>query len=367
MMSAAPHHRSSRSNNLWLSAGIALGIHLAFLGTLIALIELDVVGGAGFSVVSTAEAAGTKAPEEQEQKELEETCLANARLAAFARGAMCLAPFTPAGQLPKCLEDSEIRMFMELSSCRAQRGVIADIAQLQVVEPKAAEKLPQIEAEQLIEELKQLDKPPPPLPQPQPQPQPQQQPPPPPPPPPQQPKTRPQQVVETVKPNTEQAPDNARFLSEHNIKVDNQKVNRGARNEPMVAKAKPEELTAKKDPSKEENAIAKPPPEMAPGKNEKAPENPGKLSMRKPGVQTPSQQQQDAKTKGVLDPDRPLAMDGYRPRPGQGEVSQEKKERGELPTPGENGAGGGTPPMPNLKTSKDQLERALGGGSVDHL
>jgi TonB family protein len=256
---------------------------------------------------------------------------------------------------------------MELSSCRAQRGVIADIAQLQVVEPKAAEKLPQIDAEQLIEELKQLDKPPPPLPQPQPQPQPQQQPPPPPPPPPQQPKTRPQQVVETVKPNTEQAPDNARFLSEHNIKVDKQKVNRGARNEPMVAKAKPEELTAKKDPSKEENAIAKPPPEMAPGKNEKAPENPGKLSMRKPGVQTPSQQQQDAKTKGVLDPDRPLAMDGYRPRPGQGEVSQEKKERGELPTPGENGAGGGTPPMPNLKPSKDQLERALGGGSVDHL
>ena len=34
---------------------------------------------------------------------------------------------------------------------------------------------------------------------------------------------------------------------------------------------------------------------------------------------------------------------------------------------GQNGAGGGAPDVPNLKPSQDVLERALGGGNVDHL
>jgi hypothetical protein len=78
-----------------------------------------------------------------------------------------------------------------------------------------------------------------------------------------------------VKPNTEQAPDNARFLSEHDIKVEKQKVARGARNEPMVAKSKPAELTAKQDPPKEDPSMGKPPDKR---QNPKAPENPTTLT-----------------------------------------------------------------------------------------
>ena len=36
-------------------------------------------------------------------------------------------------------------------------------------------------------------------------------------------------------------------------------------------------------------------------------------------------------------------------------------------TKGQSGAGGGAPRVPNLKPTKEVLERALGGGSVDHL
>ncbi|MCW5808841.1 MAG: TonB C-terminal domain-containing protein [Deltaproteobacteria bacterium] len=359
-----PHHRVSKTA-LYTAAGISVAFHVAVIAVIVVLLtgDGDGLGGSGFGVVS-AQAANTKAA--AEIAELEDRCIANAILAASARGALCLAPFEPNGRVPDCADDVQMRMFMEMSSCRARLDNPTDIAQLAMVEPKQAEKLPQIDAEQLLDEMKQQEKqqPPPPLPQPQVQ----QQPPPPPPPPPPAAKVRPQQVVETVKPNTEQEPNDARFLSEHNIKVDKQKVSRGARNEPMVAKAKPEELTPKKDPSKEENSVKEQPPEMAPGKNEKAPETPGKLSMRKAGAQSPAEQAQEMKTKGAQDPDRgPLALDGYRPRRGNAEIEQLKREAGEVSKQGQNGAGGGTPPMPNLKPSKDQLERALGGGSVDHL
>jgi TonB family protein len=62
----------------------------------------------------------------------------------------------------------------------------------------------------------------------------------------------------------------------------------------------------------------------------------------------------------------PLAFDGYVPKKGQGAFEQPQRDRSEIPR-GQNGAGGGAPDVPNLKPTNDVLERALGGGNVDHL
>jgi len=50
----------------------------------------------------------------------------------------------------------------------------------------------------------------------------------------------------------------------------------------------------------------------------------------------------------------------------RGGVEQQRRERSELPR-GQSGAGGGAPEVLNLKPSQDVLERAIGGGNVDHL
>jgi TonB family protein len=170
-----------------------------------------------------------------------------------------------------------------------------------------------------------------------------------------------------VKPNDDKEPDNARFLAEYNTKVEKQKVARGARNEPMVAKSKPEELTPKKDP-KEDPSVEKLQEPKPPGKNEKAPDAKGTLSMRAPGAPTPpSEAPQESKVRGsTTGPKTPIVSDGFVPRRGDGAVEQQRRDPGEL-TKGQGGAGGGAPQVPDLKESKDVLERIAGGGSVDHL
>ena len=176
---------------------------------------------------------------------------------------------------------------------------------------------------------------------------------------------KPSQVVETVKPNDEKDPDNARFLAEYSTRVEKEKVARGARNEPLVAKSKPEDLAVKKDP-KEDPSVAKL-QEKPVGKNEKAPDVPGTLSMRTPGVPQPNEQPQDQKTRGNQTGSKnPVVSDGFVPRRGDGAVEQQRRDPGEL-TKGQGGAGGGAPQVPDLKESKDVLERIAGGGSVDHL
>jgi TonB family protein len=89
--------------------------------------------------------------------------------------------------------------------------------------------------------------------------------------------------------------------------------------------------------------------------------------MRAAGAQTPAETQQDAKTRGASTGGvGPIAMDGIAPRKGDGSFEQQRRDRSEIPK-GQNGAGGGAPDVPNLKPSQEVLERALGGGSVDHL
>ncbi|HEU0030023.1 MAG TPA: TonB family protein [Kofleriaceae bacterium] len=320
---------------------------------------LGAANGMGLGFVSGFASDGAVRHEE-EVADLETKCSGDVLLATTARAAGCLAPWK--SDAAQCLEDIEMMMWMDMSACRVESGATTPIA-MAMLEPKQTEKLTPIDPEPLLEEMKQ--QPPEPKPMPQPQPQQQQQPPPPPPPPPPQVQRRPQQIVETAKPDQEKEPENARFLAEHNTSVEKQKVARGARNEEMIAKSKPEDLKATLKP-KDDPSMQKP-PDQDPGKNPKAPPVPGSLAMRQPGAPAPSQVAQDQRTKGANnDAKGPIVSDGFIPRRGDAAIEQQRHDPGEL-TKGQGGAGGGQPQVPNLKPTQDQLERALGGGSVDHL
>ncbi|HLL21596.1 MAG TPA: TonB family protein [Kofleriaceae bacterium] len=326
-------------------------LHAGFLGTVSAFgVELT---GQGFSTKASTDLAAL-----DPDIELQTTCSGDALLATGARAVMCLAPWR--GDVEGCVDDVPMNLWMDLSSCRGTSDAVAAVA---MITPREAAKLTPIDPEPLLDELQ----PPPEEPKPQqpvPPPKPENQPPPPPPPPQQQ---RPMntQIVETAKQNQE-TPNNARFLSENDIKVDKQTVARGARNEPMVAKSKPEEL-AVKDTPKDDPSVAKQPDPKPEGKNEKAPEAPGKLSMRAPGAIQPNEAPQDQKTRGAATGGQnPIVSDGFVPRRGDGAVEQQRRDPGEL-TKGQGGAGGGAPPVPDLKENKEVLERIAGGGSVDHL
>ncbi|NVB84095.1 MAG: TonB family protein [Kofleriaceae bacterium] len=311
-------------------------------------LDINVIGE-GFS---------TRPGKPAEIVDLKSTCTGDALLAGSARFTMCFAPWR--SDTDACLERADLDMRIDLSSCVAVRDALA-VSEISMLEPKQAEKVTPIDPEPLIEAMKQPEKQPPPPELKELLAQQQQKAPTPPPPP--QPK-RPMQVVETVKPSAEKEPENARFLAEYNSSTDKQKVSRGAVKEPMVAKAKPEELTPKENPKEVEQA--KQEPDRAKGMNKQAPDVPGTLSMRDPGAQKPAEVQQDAKSVGTANGETgPLAFDGFMPRRGTGAFEQERKERSEIPK-GQNGAGGGAPDL-DLKPSQDVLERALGGGSVDHL
>ncbi|TMQ08029.1 MAG: TonB C-terminal domain-containing protein [Deltaproteobacteria bacterium] len=336
----------------WVAVAIALVVHGAILGTVHAF---------GLSIITEGLVGRgpAKPSADADDAELKATCFNDAVFAISGRAAMCLAPWVH--DVDQCLSDAQMSLWLDLSSCQGRADPGTAIA---MVEAKAVERLKPIDPEKLLEELRQdpLMQPPPPPPPPPPQPAMAQAAPPPPPPPPE----RPRQVIETVKPNQEKEPENTRFLAEYNTSAEKQKVSRGARNEPMVAKAKPEELTPKKD-AKEDPSVKQKQPDRVIGRNEQAPDVPGKLSMRNPGALFPAQKEQDAKTRGAQNGAVPTSVaDGYTQRKGDGAVEQERRERSEIPR-GQNGAGGGAPEVPNLKPNQEVLERALGGGSVDHL
>lgn len=329
-------------------------VHSALIGT-VSAVGLSIGGGGmGASFAGAAEkeiAAGELEPD------LKASCTGNVVLATGARYAMCLAPWN--GDVEGCGSDTMMSMWMDLSACSAGESIAT--APVSVLSPRQLEKIAAIDPEKLVDEAmqKELAKVEPPMPPP-PVPQPQAQPKPPAPPPP----ARPAQVVETVKPNTEKEPVNARFLSENNVEVKEQKVARGTAQEPLVAKSKPAELAPKPD-AKE--ASVKELTEKDKGKNEKAPEVPGLLAMRPPGTPSPSEAPQEARAKGLTSGEKgPLVADGFIPRYGDGAIEQAKRNPGEV-APGQSGAGGGAPQVPNLKPSAEVLERIAGGGSVDHL
>jgi TonB family protein len=345
--------RRVREPRTWPSLVAALAVHGAIYGTVNVL---------GLSLIGTgAHSAAATRPEPAEDVDLKTSCFDNVVFATSGRTAMCLAPWV--GNVDDCLSDAQMSLWIDLSSCQARNDPGTAVT---MVDQKAFERVRPIDPEKLLEEMLRETKPepPPPLKAPQPSaavtaPQP-----PPPPPPPQQLQ---QQVVETAKPKDEKEPENARFLAEYNTSVDKQKVARGARNEPMVARSKPAELAAKEKP-KDEPSIKKQDRDRPIGANEKAPDVPGRLSMRNPGALFPAETEQEAKKKGSTmgSTAKVASADGYQARKGDGAVDQERRERSEIPR-GQAGAGGGAPDVPNLKPTEEVLERALGGGSVDRL
>jgi TonB family protein len=88
--------------------------------------------------------------------------------------------------------------------------------------------------------------------------------------------------------------------------------------------------------------------------------------MRNPGAQSPAEAEQEAKVRGSATGVNGTMSDGYLARKGDAAIEQKRHERSEQQR-GQGGAGGGAPQVPNLKPTEDVLERALGGGSVDHL
>jgi TonB family protein len=171
------------------------------------------------------------------------------------------------------------------------------------------------------------------------------------------------QVIEIAKPTVALAPDHARFVSEYDNKVEREMVARGSNREDIVAKSKPADLEVKDNP-REATAAARP-PDVA-GTNPDAPRAPGLMRMRAPGASDPAEAPQEAHQKGLLGGlDLPIG-DGMRGRRGDGFITSEERRVSDQPR-GEDGGGGGTPPVPNLRPSDDVLERAVGGGNVDHL
>ncbi len=354
MPTALRTRRRVREPRTWPSLVAALAVHGAIFGA-VNLLGLSIIGTGGPS------AAATRPQPPPEDVELKASCFDNAVFATSGRTAMCLAPWV--GSVDDCLNDAQMSLWIDLSSCQARNDPGTAVT---MVEPRAMERLKPIDPERLLDEVKQQQvKPAPPPPQLPPPPAASRAPQPPPPPPPQQ--QLPPQVVETAKPNEEKEPENARFLAEYNTSVEKQKVARGARNEPMVAKSKPAELTPTDKP-RDDPSVQKHDPDRQVGNNEKAPDVPGRLSMRNPGALFPAQTEQEAKKRGATTgTDAKVASaDGYQARKGDGAIEQERHERSEIPR-GQAGAGGGVPDVPNLKPSEEVLERALGGGSVDRL
>jgi len=352
-MLTAHHHRRVRRSTIWIAVLAALLVHGTILGTVQAL-GISMVGD-GLHAASHAGAAVA------DDVELKVTCLGDVVFATSGRTAMCFAPWID--DVDQCLADTQMSLWMDLSSCQARNDPRTAIT---MVEQKTVDKLTPIDPERLLDEVKPVPRPVPPPPPPSLQAQAEPPPPPPPAPPPPPNPPRPQQVIETVKPTDEKEPENARFLSEYNTSVEKQKVARGARNEAMVAKAKPEELTPTPRP-KDEPAVKQQEPDRMVGKTEHAPDVPGHLSMRTPGATSPAEAEQEAKVRGsTTGAAGTMVADGYVARKGAAALEQERRERTELPR-GQGGAGGGAPRAPNLNPTEDVLERALGGGSVDHL
>lgn len=357
--------RAGTRGTIAIGFGFALVVH-AFLILLLATTDLfdrapRAIGSRGAGTALATGAAGG----ELDDPDLAAGCAADVALAASARTLLCFAPWQDGAARPTCLHDAEVQGYMDLSGCSAANEPSTAVA---MIDPKTLaqiEKQKPLDAEQLLDEIKppDPDKPTPPPPTPQLQVQPPTPPPPPPPPAVQ----RPHQVVETAKPDHEdKEPEDARYLAEYNTRADKQKVARGAADEKMVAKSKPKELKATDKP-KDDPAV-KQVSEAPPGKRPDAPPTPGTLSMRRPGPNAPqAREPQDQKTRGSTSGARgPEVADGYLQRRGNGAIEQERHQREEQPR-GDNGGGGGAPPIPNLRPTREQLERIVGGGNVDHV
>ena len=290
---------------------------------------------------------------------LDPSCDGEAVLRAAARAAYCTTPFVD--DAGACLDQVEIKLQTDFILCHVDE--LAMLPPVEVLDAKQLERLEisPIDAEPLLEpltpeEMQRFEE--------------KKQEvaaaaPPPPPPPPQAAPPVQAQVIETVKPSNEEAPDQARFLAEFDSKADEQKVARGSKHEEIAKAPDPEELKATKNP-KPANQPEPAPPENEIGKSEDAPKTPGALSMRKPGTPAPGEVAQEKKIAGDAGGSDAPTGDGIARKRGDGSISQDERKPVEV-AEGDGGAGGGSTRAPNLRPDDETLERLVGGGSVDHV
>jgi TonB family protein len=284
-----------------------------------------------------------------------ESCVTDLLAGAAARALYCSSPLA-ADDCGQHLA-SDVRIGLDLCERKDEPVAVAlmDDRWINRIEPAPLETL-------------LAPEPVPPPPQPPPviakvEPVPQQQQPPPPPPPDQS-----AQIIETVKPENEQAPDRARFISEYDTRVEKETVARGAVDEEMVQRPGPKELESREKVT-EEPAVKEPvlPDEVASEDTEtEGPPSEGELAMRKPGPDERREAQESATAGDLRGVDAPGNQLGVQPRKGDG---PENRRRIEAVDPGRDGVGrkGGKKKVPDLRPSEDLLARVVGGGSVDHL
>lgn len=354
MTRSGPTSRRKRANTALLTlAGVSIAGHAA----VIAFVQVDTPKFEGVlpnRVLKATECVGASCP-----RELETSCEADMALAAGARLALCPSPF---GDRDGCAKKVLARLELDLYQCHedpAMAGLgkqpVEEIAEELLPKPlmpdvkpvddiQAAELIEKEVADKIEQAQKEVQK-----------------------------RDLAGQIVEITRPQVEMAPDQARYLSEFDSRTEKQTVARGS-TEAMVERPAPRELppTADKNPDKEATAPDKKPEPSTSASTSKAPGQPGPgtspstLAMRPPG--SPNETPAPPKlAPGKNTGDKVATADGIAPRAGQGGLWT--RATGREPPGGSEAPGGGEgpKPTPTLRPSEDLLERAVGGGSVDHI
>jgi len=279
------------------------------------------------------------------------SCESDAALTTSARLGVCASPFRTGGGAGVCARDALKQLEVDLVRCRSGPEEVAvqlvDLDKLDIkpkplmpdVEPVddivAAELIEKAAAEKLEEAQKDLARADPTA-----------------------------QIVEITRPKTEKVPENARYLSEFDSSVEKQTVARGS-TEKMVERPAPRDLpaTARENPDKMPPRQTRAEPDRAEGPADV----PSRLSMRGPG-EVGNIPRVDPRTPGDREGEKVATADGMATQAGEGGRLGHMIETG---TPGGTAdrLPGGGPQVnpPNLRPTEDLLERAVGGGSVDHV
>ena len=333
---------------------------------------------------------GARPPEPAPAEELSPRaeCAIEALLSAGARAALCRVPHL--GEGIRCADDPVRDLELALAQCRGRDGperlMAEDATQLAQVDPEdlpdleaASRELPDLEEEAAEDSEEDREQPPP--------------------------IDRSAQVVETPESTaTDERPDDARFLAEHDSVVDEEQVARGSTEEmaerpgpgdgdgraaDTADDADPEPRVAERpdDPPDEipDETIDDPPDDVG----DETQADPAGGEPEEPQAEPPSPEQSDVAGEGSEDREpREVAMrePPADERPGVQDEVEDMFDQGEVPILGDGGlpdlrelmdqarGGPGEPAhrpesAPDLRPTEQMLAEALGGGggSVDHL
>lgn len=181
------------------------------------------------------------------------------------------------------------------------------------------------------------------------------------------------QVIEVVAPQVEERPDNARFLSEFDTKVEKETIARGSTEE-MVSAPAPKELPVASDPE-ELPEDPKPAGEESQDEVARAETSPQDRAEQEGGAESPSESpllamraqefQEESSIGEELGSDT-IAANGLAMTKGSGSVDQRalKEREGQDEASRQSGS---QAVLPNLRPSEEVISRLAGGGSVDKI